>query len=125
MNDVKNKTCRAESCGKNASFGVAHTKTAEYCAPYSPDGMVDMKGRKCVAEYCGKLQSLGVTATKTMDYYCAPHFLYGMADVKNKKQCMAKGYGKTPLDGVAGSKSAEYCAQSAVMMIGLESHRIG
>ena len=67
MNDVKNKTCGAENCGKSASFGVVRTKTAEYCAPHSPDGMVDMNGTKCVANDFGRLQSLGMTGTKTVE----------------------------------------------------------
>ncbi|CAM9859589.1 unnamed protein product [Ascophyllum nodosum] len=35
MVDVKNRKCRIESCGKQPSFGVANSRTVEYCAQHA------------------------------------------------------------------------------------------
>ena len=35
--------CKTEGCGKKPSYGVAGTKTVEYCAQHAPDGMVNVK----------------------------------------------------------------------------------
>ena len=64
MVNVRNKKCRTEACGKGPSFGVAGTKTAEYCAPHAPDGMVNVSSSKCRTESCGKKPSFGVASTK-------------------------------------------------------------
>ena len=52
MVDVKSRKCRTEGCGKRRFFGVAGTKTEEYCAQHAPEGMVDVKSRKCKTEGC-------------------------------------------------------------------------
>ena len=35
MADVRSRNCRTEGCGKQPSFGVAKTRTAEYCAQHA------------------------------------------------------------------------------------------
>ena len=70
MVDVCRKKSRTEGCGKLPSYGVAGTKTVEYCAQHAPDGMVDVKCRKCRTEGCGKSPSYGVAGTKSAEY-CA------------------------------------------------------
>ena len=70
MVDAKSRRCKTEGCDKRSSFGVAGTKTAEYCAQHAPDGMVDVKSRKCSTEGCGKKPSYGVAGTKRAQY-CA------------------------------------------------------
>ena len=61
----QSRRCRTEGCGKIPSFGVAGTKTVEYCLQHATDGMVDVKSRKCRTEGCGKRPSFGVAGTKT------------------------------------------------------------
>ncbi|CAN0145047.1 unnamed protein product, partial [Ascophyllum nodosum] len=94
------------------SFGVTGTKTAEYCAPHAPDGMVDVCSRKCRTEGCGKIPSFGVAGSKTAEY-CAQHAPDGMVNVKNRKKCKTQVCGKIPSFGVARTKTAEYCVQHA------------
>ena len=108
---VCRRRCRTEGCGKLPSFGVAGTKTGEYCAQHAPEKMVNVKSRKCRTEGCGKRSSFGVALTKTTEY-CAQHALEGMVDVKNIK-CKTEGCGKQPSFGVAGTRTTEYCAQHA------------
>ena len=112
MVDVKSRKCRTEGCGKIPSFGVAGTKTAEYCAQHALDGMVDIMSRKCRTEGCGKIPSFGVAGTKTPEY-CGQHTPDGMVDVKSRK-CRTERCGKQQSFGVAGTKTAEYCAQHAL-----------
>ncbi|CAM9300395.1 unnamed protein product [Ascophyllum nodosum] len=64
MVNVHNRKCRAEDCGKLPSFGIAGTKTGEYCAQHAQGGMVNVKSRKCRTESCGKIPSFGVAVTK-------------------------------------------------------------
>ena len=72
MVNVKSRKCRTEGCGRGPSYGVAGTKTAEYCAQHAPDGMVNVCNKKCRTEGCGKKPSFGVTNTRTAEY-CAQH----------------------------------------------------
>ena len=111
MVNVKSRKCRTEGCGKKPSFGVAGTKTAEYCVQHAPDGMVNVYSRKCRTEGCGKRPSFGVTGTKTTEY-CAQHAQDGMVDVLSKI-CRTEGCGKQSSFGVAGTKTAKYCARHA------------
>ena len=111
MVDVCNRKCRTEGCGKKPSFGVAGTKTVEYCTQHAPEGMVDVKSRKCRTEGCGKIPSFGGAGTKAAEYG-AQHAPHGMIDFCSKK-CRAEDYGKQPSFGVAGSKTVEYCALHA------------
>ncbi|CAN0199634.1 unnamed protein product [Ascophyllum nodosum] len=113
MVDVKSKKCRTTSCGKVPSFGVAGTKTSEYCAQHAPEGMVNVKNRKRRTEGCGKLPSFGVAGTKTVEY-CARHSLDGMVQVKYGK-C-----DKKPSLGVANTRTAEYRAQHTRLPCGVE-----
>ena len=94
MVSVNNRRCRTEGCVKQPSFGVAGTKTVEYCAQHAPNRMVDVKNRKCRIEGCRKGPSYGVTGTKTAEY-CAQHAPDGMVDFKSRK-CKAEGCGKRP-----------------------------
>ena len=112
MVDVKSKKCKTASCGKVPSFGVASTKTAEYCAQHAPEGMVNVKNRKCRTEGCGKLPSFGVGGTIT-GKYCTQHAPEGMVNVK-KGKCRIEGCGKLPFFGVAGTKTVEYCARHSL-----------
>ncbi|CAM9611778.1 unnamed protein product, partial [Ascophyllum nodosum] len=72
MVSVKDRKCRTDGCGKCASFGVAGTKTGEYCAQHAPDGMVNVCSRKCKTDGCSKQPSFGVAGTQTA-MYCAQH----------------------------------------------------
>ncbi|CAN0154078.1 unnamed protein product, partial [Ascophyllum nodosum] len=97
----KHRTCKTEGCGNRPSFGVAGTKTAQYCLQHAPDemvdvhrrkcrtGMVNVHIRKCKKEGCGKRPSFGAAGSKTVEY-CAQHAPEGMVDVKNGK-CKAQG----------------------------------
>ena len=38
MANIYSRKCRIEGCAKKPSFGVAATKTAEYCATHASDG---------------------------------------------------------------------------------------
>ena len=80
MVDVKSRECKTHDCGKIPSFGVAGTKTAEYCAQHDPDGMVNVFRMKCRTEGCGKWPSFGVAGTKT-GKYCVQHAPDGMVNV--------------------------------------------
>ena len=111
MVNVKEKKCRNEGCGKIAAFGVAGTKTAEYCKQHAPDGMVNNKRRMCGTEACGKFAGFGVAGTKTREY-CKQHAAGGVVNVKEKK-CRNESCGKIAAFGVAGTKTAEYCTQHA------------
>ena len=82
MVDVKTKKCRTANCGKRPYFGVAGTKTGDYCAQHAPEGMVDVKIRKCRIEGCGKIPYFGVAGTKTVEY-CAQH---------TRLQCGVEGF---------------------------------
>ncbi|CAN0228026.1 unnamed protein product, partial [Ascophyllum nodosum] len=72
MVNITKTKCRTEGCGKQPSFGVAGTKTKEYCSQHAPDGMVDIKSRKCRTKGCGKIPSFGVAGTKTKEF-CSQH----------------------------------------------------
>ena len=72
MVDVCSKTCRTEACGKQPSFGVADTKTAEYCANHAPGGMVNVCHKKFRSEGCGKQPFFPVVGTKTVKYCAQP-----------------------------------------------------
>ena len=109
MVDVTNRKCITEGCGKQLSFGVAGTKTVEYCAQHAPYGMVNVRKRKCITEGCRKQPSFGVAGTRK---YCSQHAPGGMFNVRNRK-CTREGCGKEPSFGVAGTKTAEYCTQHA------------
>ncbi|CAN0198037.1 unnamed protein product [Ascophyllum nodosum] len=80
MVNVSSRKCRTEGCDKFSSFGVAGTKTAEYCAQHASGGMVDVSSTKCRTEDCGKRPLFGVVGTKTAEY-CTKHAL----DVMNRK----------------------------------------
>ena len=84
MVDAKSKKCRTEGCGKRAFFGVADSKTMEYCAQHAPSGMINVRSRKCRSEGCGKQPSFGVAGSKTSEC-CAQHAPEGMVNVYNRK----------------------------------------
>ena len=112
MVNVCSRKCRTEGCGKRSSYGVAGTKTAEYCAQHAPDGMVDVSSRKCKTEGCGKQPSFGAAGTKTREY-CSQHAPDGMVDVRSRNHCRTEGCGKQSTYGVAGTKTGEHCTQHA------------
>ena len=70
MVNVKSRKCRTQGYVKAPLFGMAGTKTVEYCAQHAPDEMVDIKSRKFGTQGCGKGPSFGVAGT-TMTEYCA------------------------------------------------------
>ena len=45
------------------SFGVAGTRTVEYCAQHALEGMVDVRTKKCRTASCGKVPYFGVAGT--------------------------------------------------------------
>ncbi|CAM9859725.1 unnamed protein product [Ascophyllum nodosum] len=69
---VNNRKCKTNSCGKQPSFGMPGTKTAEYCAQHAEGGMVNFYNRKYRTETCGKQLSFGVANSRTVEY-CAQH----------------------------------------------------
>ena len=124
MVNVKGKMCRTEGCGTQPSFGVAGTKTAEYCKQHALDG----NGKNCGTEGCGKIAAFGVAGTKAIEY-CRQHALEGwsrqekkmlcrrlrqyhghtlsgMVNVRNV-MCRLEGCGKIAAFGVAGTKTSE------------------
>ncbi|CAM9750787.1 unnamed protein product [Ascophyllum nodosum] len=110
MVNVQSRKCKTEGCDTRPSFGVAGTKTVQYCAQHAKNGMVDFKSRKCRTEGCGKQATSRVASARTVEY-CAQHASGGMISVKSRKQCKREGCGKEPSFGVAGSRTAEYCTQ--------------
>ncbi|CAN0097843.1 unnamed protein product [Ascophyllum nodosum] len=111
MVDITSKKCRTKDCGKHPSFGVAGTKTMEYCAQHAPDGMVNVKNKKCKTKGCRRGPSFGVAGTKTVEY-CAQHASDGMVGVCSIK-CRSEGCDKQTSLGVACTKTVEYCALHA------------
>ena len=105
MVDVKNVRCKNESCGKFPTFGVAGTKTTEYCVQHALDGMVNIKSGTCRADVYGKRS---LFAQHAPDVYIRK---YRTGDC-----------GKKPSFGVVGSKTA-YCAQHARIQGGVEGCR--
>ncbi|CAM9266697.1 unnamed protein product [Ascophyllum nodosum] len=102
MVDVCSRECRIKGCGKGPSFGVAGTRTVEYCAQHAPDGMVIVCSTKQRGtEGCGKWSSSGVAGSSLTDY------------VMGSKKCRTQGCVMRPSFGVAGTRTAEYCAQHA------------
>ena len=95
MVDVCKRKCRTEGCGKRPPFGVAGTKTVEYCGLHASVGMVNVNSRKCRTESCDNKPSFGVTGTKTVEYR-AQHAQGGMVDVKRRymrtRGCSNKPY---------------------------------
>ena len=112
MVDVQSRKCRTEVCGKQPSFGIAGTRTTEYCAQHAPDGMIDVKSRKCRTEGCGKQPSFRVASARRAEY-CTQHSSGVTISVKSRKQCKREGCGKERSFGVAGTRTVEYCAQHA------------
>ena len=64
--------CKTKGCGKQSSFGLAETKTVEYCAQHAKSGIVDVKNRQCRTEGCSKQPLFGVAGARTAEY-CAKH----------------------------------------------------
>eukprot|EP00903_Cladosiphon_okamuranus_P014359 g13333.t1 len=91
MVNLVSKKCRHPGCNKHPTYGVACSKTTEFCVQLKKEGMVNVKGGK-TAEFC------------------AVHQKEGMVDVK-KKRCSHLGCNKKPSYGVEGSNTAEVCAQ--------------
>ena len=115
MVDAKSKKCRTEGCGKGAFFGVADSKTMEYCAQHAPGGMINVRSRKCRSSTSG-------AGTKIREN-CAQHEPDGMINVRNRK-CRTEGCVKRALFGVAGTKITEYCAQHAPeLMIDIKNRK--
>ncbi|CAM9515074.1 unnamed protein product [Ascophyllum nodosum] len=71
MVNVCSGKCRTEGCDKRPPFGVAGTRTVEYCAKHATDGMVNAS-MICAHRGCNKHASLGV-AGLTKTEYCAQH----------------------------------------------------
>ena len=144
MVNASRKRCGTEGCGKQPSFGFLGTKTTQYCAQHAPEAMVDVRSKRCKNGSCGKFSTFGVSGTKTKEY-CAQHALDGMVSI-NSRNYRTDVYGKRPLFaqpapdvyirkcttgdcdqkpsfGVAGTKTAEYCAQHARIQRGVEGYR--
>ncbi|CAN0383929.1 unnamed protein product [Ascophyllum nodosum] len=121
MVNVRSRMCRTDGCGKYALFGVAGTKTAEYCTQHAPDGMVNVRARMCSTEGCGKRASFGVAGTKRPEY-CTQHAPDGMVHVRKIKY-ITEGCGKEPSFGFVGTKTTEYCEQHNWPRCGVEGCR--
>ncbi|CAM9758461.1 unnamed protein product, partial [Ascophyllum nodosum] len=59
----KKRKCITEGCGKEPSFGLVGTKTAEYCTQHAPDGMDNVTSRMCRTDGCGKYVLFAVAGT--------------------------------------------------------------
>ena len=46
MNLVSKKTCNHADCNKRPTFGVAGSRTVEFCSSHAKEGMVDVTNRK-------------------------------------------------------------------------------
>ena len=86
------KRCTHAGCTKQPRYGVAGTKTAEYCSEHRKDGMVNVASKRCTHAGCTKRPSYGVAGTKTAEF-CSEHKKSGMVDVKNKKRSTGDGRG--------------------------------
>ena len=101
-------TCHHVGCTKYPLYGVAGSKTVEFCSEHMKDGMVDVKSKRCAHHGCTKQPNYGVAGSKKPEY-CSQHRKDGMVDVKSKR-CAHHGCTKYPLYGVAGSTKPEYCS---------------
>ncbi|CAN0041536.1 unnamed protein product [Pylaiella littoralis] len=110
MVDVKNKRCTHRGCTKQPSYGVAGTKTAEFCSGHAKGGMVNVFKKKCTHRGCTKRPSYGVAGTKTAEF-CSEHTTDGMVDVC-KKRCSQPGCTTLPRFGVSGGIRT-FCARHA------------
>ena len=97
---------RTESSAKAkvASFGVADTKTENYCAQLAKDDMINTFSGVCKTEGCCKQSLFGVAGTKTREY-CALQAKDGITNLKRRK-CRTEGCGKQPSLGVVCTKTA-------------------
>ena len=84
MVNVFSMKCRTESCGKCASFGVAGTKTVEYCVQHAPNGMVDGCSRKCRSEGCMKKAIVWRDRYKNGGVLCAARTGWGGRRLQKK-----------------------------------------
>ncbi|CAN0451809.1 unnamed protein product [Ascophyllum nodosum] len=121
MVNVRDRKCRTEGCGTIAVFGVAGTRSAEYCSQHAPDGMIDVRNRNCTTEGCSKRPSFGVAGTKTAEY-CAEHAQDGMITVQNRK-CKTEGSSMIAACGVVRTKTAEHYVQHNRPRCGVEGYR--
>ena len=112
--------CRLEGCGKIAAFGVAGTKTSEYCRQHALDGMVNVRGTMCGTEGCGKRPSFGEAGTK-MAEYCTQHALDGMVNVHRKVR--TEDSSMIFAFKAADMKTNEHCAQDKILRCGIEGCR--
>ncbi|CAM9978094.1 unnamed protein product [Ascophyllum nodosum] len=122
MVNVYSRKCRTEGCGKQPCFGLAGTKTAEYCAQHALNGMVNFCKMMGETE-SGKKASFGMTGTKKAKN-CAQHALNEMVDVCSSK-CRTEGCGKGLSYGVAITRTSEYCTQYARLKCGVEGYTEG
>ncbi|CAN0057130.1 unnamed protein product, partial [Pylaiella littoralis] len=111
MVNVRSRKCAHRGCTKEPRFGVAGTKTAEFCSGHAKDGMVNVCHKKCTHRGCPKQPKFGVAGTKTAEF-CSGHAEGGMVNVRSRK-CAHRGCTKEPRFGVAGTKTAEFCSPHA------------
>ncbi|CAN0446120.1 unnamed protein product, partial [Pylaiella littoralis] len=99
-------------CTKQPRYGVAGTKTAEFCSGHAKDGMVDVLSKRCAHLGCTKRPSYGVAGTQTAEF-CSGHAKDGMVRVSDSRNpCSvrgrsggARGCGGAEMDGCTARRS--------------------
>lgn len=61
-----------EGCSKYPSFGIAGSKTAQFCAQHAAEDMVHVKNKICRQEGCSKRLSFSMDGIKTVEF-CPLH----------------------------------------------------
>ncbi|CAM9660170.1 unnamed protein product [Ascophyllum nodosum] len=115
------RKCKTEGCGKRRSFGVAGTKTAEYCAQHAKERMVDVVHKKYRTEGCGKRPSFGVVGKETPESY-ARNSQHGMVNVK-KKRCTTGSHtiGRLSVKGCRGLNIGSHNSEEVTANVSLTS----
>lgn len=112
--DANGERCSYQGCMEQPSYGVGigGSKTAQFCARHSKEGMVHVcKQMRCAHQGCTKLPSYGTEGSKIAQF-CAPHAKERMVNVFSKR-CTNQGCTKHPSCGAEGSKTAQSCAPHA------------
>ena len=104
------------------SFGIAGTRTAEFCATHASEGMINVISKRCDFPGCSKHPSYGVAGSKKAEF-CVAHAKEGMVDVCSKR-CGHPGCIKRSSYGTPGSKKPQFCIHHALKgMIDVVSKR--
>lgn len=67
--------CPRDGCGKEPSFGMAGSRTAQFCAQHAEDGMVNVRGKRCEHPGCSTRPAFGLPFTKKVGAHGCMHAL--------------------------------------------------